>query len=211
VPVSTRGARSGVQRLGCKQPVGVVEAPIPHPSRPAGRIQQGAQVTKPISPVRIGKLGGGHAAVVREIAVPKGDCGKDTGYGERVESAKDRAAKIADPAQSDCRAGEIQPADSCVSYRPPPSTGVLRRLHHQSRTGLSVAAATDAVVPPTARDKVVGCYRGTRQRLPIRKGDAGARVVAWGGAAVVLGAEESSVHGEGQQGWRTSLQPTGGN
>jgi hypothetical protein len=99
--VSIKGARSGVQRLGCKQPVGVVEAPIPHPSRPAGRIQQGAQVTKPISPVRIGKLGGGHAAVVREIAVPKGDCGKDTGYGERVESAKDRAAKIADPAQSD--------------------------------------------------------------------------------------------------------------
>ena len=62
---------------------------------------QGAQVTKQISPVRIGQPGGGHAAVVREIAVPTGDGGKETGYGEQVKSAKDTAAKIAHPAQSD--------------------------------------------------------------------------------------------------------------
>ena len=47
--------------------------------------------------------------------------------------------------------------------------------------------------------------------FPRGKGDAGAVVGAWGGAAVVLGAEENSVQGEGQQGWRAWLQPTGGN
>jgi hypothetical protein len=58
-------------------------------------------MTKQISAVQIGQLGGGHAAVVREIAVPTGDGGKETGYGEQVKSAKDTAAKIAHPAQSD--------------------------------------------------------------------------------------------------------------
>jgi hypothetical protein len=41
-----KGARSGAKRLGCEQPAGVVETPVPHPSRPAGHIQQGARLTK---------------------------------------------------------------------------------------------------------------------------------------------------------------------
>jgi hypothetical protein len=43
---SIMGARSGAKRLGCEQPAGVVETPVPHPSRPAGHIQQGARLTK---------------------------------------------------------------------------------------------------------------------------------------------------------------------
>jgi len=56
-----------------------MEVFIPNPSRPGVHMPQGAQVTNKISPVRIGQPGGGHAAVVREIAVPRGDRGKDSG------------------------------------------------------------------------------------------------------------------------------------
>jgi hypothetical protein len=49
---------------------------------------------------RAGQLGGRHTAVVRESAVPRGDCCRRAGYGERVESAKDRVAHKAYPAQS---------------------------------------------------------------------------------------------------------------
>ena len=48
----------------------------------------------------VGQLGGRQTAVVRESAVPKGDCCWTADYGERVDSAKDRAAKKAYPAQS---------------------------------------------------------------------------------------------------------------
>jgi len=58
-----------------------MEVFIPHPSRSGVHMPQGAQVTKQISPVRIGQPGGGHAAVVREIAGPRGDRGKDSGSG----------------------------------------------------------------------------------------------------------------------------------
>jgi len=75
------GARSGARRLGCEQPMSTMEVRIPYPSRPGICIPQGAQVTKQISPVRIGQPGGGHAAVVREIAVPRGDRGEDNGSG----------------------------------------------------------------------------------------------------------------------------------
>jgi hypothetical protein len=57
-------------------------------------------VTKQISPVRIGKPERGHAAVLREVAVPRGDCCEEHREGERVESAKDKAAKIAHTPQS---------------------------------------------------------------------------------------------------------------
>ena len=58
-----------------------MEVFIPNLSRPEVHMLQGAQVTKQISPVRIGQPGGEHAAVVREIAVPTGDRGEDSGSG----------------------------------------------------------------------------------------------------------------------------------
>ena len=58
-----------------------MEVFIPNLSRPEVHMLQGAQVTKQISPVRIGQPGEGHAAVVREIAVPRGDRSKDNGSG----------------------------------------------------------------------------------------------------------------------------------
>ena len=79
--LDSMGARSGARRLGCEQPMSTMEVRIPYPSRPGICIPQGAQVTKQISPVRIGQPGGGHAAVVREIAVPRGDRGEDNGSG----------------------------------------------------------------------------------------------------------------------------------
>src|SRR5712691_8561085 len=77
----TRGARSGARRLGCEQPMNTMEVFIPKPSRPGVHMPQGAQVTKTNKPCAIGQPGGGHAAVVREIAVPRGDRGKDSGSG----------------------------------------------------------------------------------------------------------------------------------
>ena len=78
---TTGGARSGARRLGCGQPMSMMEVCIPYLSCPGTCMCQGAQVTKHISPVRIGQPGGGHAAAVREIAVPRGGRSKDNGSG----------------------------------------------------------------------------------------------------------------------------------
>ena len=95
-----RGARSGGRLWGCEEPVSQMEWLIPYPFRPGALTQQGVQVTKHISPVHIGKPERGPAAVLREVAVPRGDCCEEHREGERVESAKERAAKIADTPQS---------------------------------------------------------------------------------------------------------------
>src|SRR5262245_2281503 len=68
------GARSGGRLLGGEQPVSQMEWLIPHPFRAGALTHQRAQVAKQISPVRIGKPERGPAAVLREGAVPRGDC-----------------------------------------------------------------------------------------------------------------------------------------
>ena len=82
--------------------------------------------------------------------------------------------------------------------------GVLGRLHYQTRSGCGVTAVTYAIVPPSVsgyrRLVLPGNQRWFTPHLGI--GDVGAEDHRWGGAAVVLGARESRVQGEGQQGWR---------
>src|SRR5881628_1982053 len=75
------GINTSIVFMGCEQPMNTMEVFIPNLSRPEVHMLQGAQVTKQISPVRIGQPGEGHAAVVREIAGPRGDRSKDSGSG----------------------------------------------------------------------------------------------------------------------------------
>ncbi len=116
----------------------------------------------------------------------------------RVESAKDRAANKADPAQSDWRAGEILR----FVYRKVYSTS-----HFEScggsitgrRLDLSVTMVTYAVVPPSIRGQSRLALPGNQEPLlPKRIGSVGAEGVSWGRTAVVLGARESRAHGEGR-------------
>jgi len=69
--------------------------------------------------------------------------------GKRVDSAKDKATKIAYPAQSDRRAGEITRSRYLFVVSDPSDHRVLRRLHPQNRSDLSVASAAYVVVLPS--------------------------------------------------------------
>jgi hypothetical protein len=116
----------------------------------------------------------------------------------RVESAKDRAANKADPAQSDWRAGEILR----FVYRKAYSTSRFESCGGSitgRRLDLSVAVVTYAVVPPSIRGQSRLALPGNQEPLfPRGIGSVGAKGVSWGRTAVVLGARESRVQGEGR-------------
>jgi hypothetical protein len=116
----------------------------------------------------------------------------------RVESAKDRAANKADPAQSDWRAGEILR----FVYRKAYSTSRFESCGG-SITGrgldLGVTLVTYAVVPPSIRGQSRLALPGNQEPLlPKGIGNVGAEGVSWDRTVVVLGARESRVQGEGR-------------
>jgi len=116
----------------------------------------------------------------------------------RVESAKDRAAKKAHPVQSDWRAGEILRFEYMFvvldsSFRE------LRRLHHRPQAGSQRDNGHVCGCPtldPWAKSS--GATGNQEPLLPRGIGSVGAEGVSWGRTAVVLGARESRVQGEGR-------------
>ena len=67
------------------------------------------------------------------------------------------------------------------------------------RLDLSVTLVTYAVVPPSIRGQSRLALPGNQEPLlPKGIGSVGAEGVSWGRTAVVLGARESRVHGEGR-------------
>ena len=116
----------------------------------------------------------------------------------RVESAKDRAANKADPAQSDWRAGEILRFVYRKVYSTSPCESCGGSITGRRRD-LSVTLVTYAVVPPSIRGQSRLALPGNQApSFPSGIGNASAEGVSWGRTAVVLGARESRAQGEGR-------------
>ena len=116
----------------------------------------------------------------------------------RVESAKDRAANKAHPAQSDWRAGEILRFVYRKVYSTSPCESCGGSITGRRRD-LSVTLVTYAVVPPSIRGQSRLALPGNQEPLlPRGIGSVGVEGVSWDRTAVVLGARESRVHGEGR-------------
>jgi hypothetical protein len=86
------------------------------------------------------------------------------------------------------------------------------RLHYHQQgclqRGIGHASGCPMLRPA---DKVAWRYRGTSMSSfsPREIGDEGVKGTCWGGAAVVLRARESRVHGKGRQCWRVWFRTDG--
>src|SRR5207244_12195945 len=77
------------------------------------------------------------------------------------------------------------------------------------RRDLSVTLVTYAVVPPSIRGQSRLALPGNQEPLlPRGIGSVGVEGVSWDRTAVVLGARESRVHGEGRECWQGTFAQT---